>query len=167
MHPTLDNLRQNGALWAMRHLVVALLLAAALLSPGPAAATVTTSTRTVSYSPAVDTPTFAVTFPFTERNQITMTKVLEATGVAVSPFVQGTHYNVYLPAGSTNGYVTTTSPVTSAYTVTITRTTPLTQTTSLVTQGPYSASSVEKALDKLTFERDCVQISKDIEDDVD
>jgi hypothetical protein len=113
---------------------------------------VTTSARTVSYSPAAPASTFVITFPFTAKNQITMVKVLEATGVAVSPFTQGAQYNVFLPVGSTNGYITTTSPVTADYTVTITRATPLTQTTSFRTQGSYSAAAHEDALDKLTFE---------------
>lgn len=135
----------------MRRLWRAALLAVVLLAPpAPAFATVSTSTRSIQYSPSISTTVFSVTFPFLSKDWLTVTKTTISSG-AVATLTQGVDYSVTPPVGATAGYVTTTAAVVSGYRITISRTVPLTQTASLRTQGVLRPSVLEDAFDKLTM----------------
>ncbi len=134
----------------LRGVAAAVVLLVGVAAPRWADATVSTSTRTVTYSPTVNTTVFAVTYPFIDRDHLLVTKITEATEAEVT-LVQGTDYVVTLPRGSTQGYITTTVAVTSAYTIVIERVVDATQETSFRTQGAFRPGSIEDALDKLTM----------------
>jgi hypothetical protein len=136
-------------------LAVVAVLGAVVLTQ-PALATVTSSTRSVTYSPSVNTTGFSVTFPFLDASWIKVTKITEATGVE-TVLTQGTDYTVQVPRAGSNGIVTTTVAVTSAYTLRIERVVPLTQTTSFRSQGTFRAAAHEDAFDKLTMALQQVQ----------
>ena len=142
---------------ALRFGAAALFLTAVVVAfPGPAAAVVTSSTRTVSYSPTSGTypvsgtSVFAITFPFTAKDQIQVVENYEPTDTDTT-LIQGAGYTVTLGVGTGNGSVTTDASYDSDYTITISRVTPLTQETRFTTQGRYSPYAHELAFDKLTF----------------
>lgn len=132
----------------MPRILDTLILVAALLAPSAVLATVTTSTRTVTYTDGGTV--FTVTYPFVGKDHLVVTKVTEATS-AEETLTRGTDYSVKLPVGSTKGYITISPAVGSEFTIVIARTVPLTQATSFRTQGAYSARRHEDSLDKLTM----------------
>ena len=127
-----------------------------LLSMPDASAVVTSSTRSVTYSPSSPTTGFSVTFPFLDASWLKVTKTTIATGVAVV-LTQGVDYTVQIPRAGSNGVVTTTSSVTSTHTLKIERVVPLTQETAFRNQGSFRAAAHEDALDKLTMALQQVQ----------
>ncbi len=137
-------------------LVAAAVLCVLALTTPDAAATVTSSTRSVTYSPSVNTTGFSVTFPFLDASWLKVTKITEATGVE-TVLTQGDDYTVQIPRAGSNGVVTTTVAVTSAYTIRIERVVPLTQETAFRNQGSFRAAAHEDAFDKLTMALQQVQ----------
>ena len=135
---------------ALRSAVALFLTVAVVAFPGPAAAVVTTTLRTVSYSPTIPTSVFSVTFPFNAKNQIQVFNTL-ILGNIDTTLTQGVDYTVVIGLGLNNGIVTTTVAVTNAYTLTIFRVTPQTQTIRFTTQGQYNPKVHEDMADKLTF----------------
>lgn len=133
----------------MRLAARTLLVSIALLFAAPAAATVTSSVRSVTTAPCAGETVFTVSYHFTDKAQLQVTKTLISTN---TPLIltrgSANHYTVRLPLGSTNGKVTLNSACTSDYNLTIARVMPLTQTTSLKAQGSYSASVLEDVLDE-------------------
>lgn len=129
----------------MRRLCIA--VAVAFLAASTAYATVSTSTRSVVYSPASPTTVFTVTFPFVLATDLRVTKTTIATGAATI-LQKGTDYSVRLPVGSVNGWIVTTASVTTTHRITIDRVVALTQPLSLTPQGPYTALDIEHALDR-------------------
>lgn len=127
------------------------LLIIGVLAPSNAGATVTSTTRSVTYSPSTDTSTFAVTFRFDLAGDLTVTKITDATS-AESTLVQNVDYTVRLGVGSTNGSITTTVAVTSDYSIRIDRDTALTQPRSFRRQGTYRADEHERAFDRLAMQ---------------
>lgn len=114
-------------------------------------ATVTTGTRTVTYSPTSATSLFAVPFPFLAKSHLQVVRTVEATG-ADTTLTLNSDYSVSLPtAGNLNGSVTLSVPIGSAFTLTITRVVPVTQEVAFSSQGTYNAQRVEDAFDKLTM----------------
>ncbi|MHC4701413.1 MAG: hypothetical protein ACYTFQ_12670, partial [Planctomycetota bacterium] len=129
----------------MKRLALALLLLSST-----ALATVTTSTRALTFSPTSATSVFTITYPFLDKDDLVVVRTVVATSTPTT-LTRGTHYAVTLPSGSTRGYVTLSNPITSTHTLTVTRTVPLTQETSFVTSGSYNPQATEDALDKLTM----------------
>lgn len=121
----------------------------AMLVAVPADATVTTSTRSITYDPSSPTTVWAITFPFAATSWIKVTLITEPSTENV--LTEGTHYSVTLPVGSVNGYVTTVSSYSTGYQLRIERVVPYTQTTAFKQSGTFSPAAHEAAFDKLTM----------------
>ncbi len=114
----------------------------------PASATVTTiTTPTVTYSPSVNTNSFAVTFPFDMATDLVVTKITDVGG-AETILTYLTHYTVRLPVDSTNGSIYIFTAVTSDYSIRIERDTDPTQLRSFRRQGTYNADQLERMADR-------------------
>lgn len=85
-------------------------------------------------------------FPITDSSEITVKKVVTATGVSTT-LTLTTDYTVDIN-GDSGGTVTLVAATANTYTVYITRTTALTQTLDI--QDAFSASDLETALDRST-----------------
>jgi hypothetical protein len=136
----------------MRRFRLAAVFALCSLFAPTAEARVLTDDYSDTFTPSSPTSSFTISFPFVSADHLVVVLITEATG-AETTLTRGTNYTIRLPVGSTQGTLTMVSPssVTSTHTLTVTRDVPLTQTTSFSTQGTYSASLHEAALDKLTM----------------
>lgn len=135
----------------LRAIAAALLvLCSAVVCVPPATATVTTSTRSVTYTPSSPTSVFAVTYPFLSAAHLLVQKIQISPPTTVT-LTQGTDYTVTMPRGTANGYITTTAAIGSGYQVVIQRRTPVTQATSYKTQGSFRPAAHEEGFDKLTM----------------
>lgn len=134
----------------MRRILLILLLivgSATIATNTPA--TVSTATRTVDYTGS-GTSSFAVPFGWLASSHLVVVKYTGSCGSETySTLVQDTDYTV-AKTTSESGTVTTTDPVDSGYCLRISRTVPLTQTTNFRSQGTFSPSAHEDAVDKLT-----------------
>lgn len=132
-----------------------LALVLAVLTPATAAATVTTTTRSVTYSPSGPTTTFVVTYPFIRKDDLTVTKILDADGSETTLIrcagsgTSGCDYVVTLPIGGSNGYISTTASITTTHSIRIDRTVSLKQLTAFRSQGRYRAHTHEDAFDRV------------------
>lgn len=136
----------------------AALVFALMVASVTAWATVTSPTRTQTFSPAVPTTKFTITFSFNAADQIRVTKTTIATGAqqvltrCSGALGVGCDFTVNAPVGTVLGYVTTAVSVTNTHTLLVERSTPKTQTTSFATQGPFLPDAIEKAVDKLEYQ---------------
>ncbi len=142
-------------------LLCALVTGAVVAFPDSAPATVTSSTRTITYSPSVNTTSFAVPFAFTNANQLLVVKITEATE-AETTLVRGTDYSVRMPADATQGSITTVVAVGSTHSLRITRVMPLTQATDLSAFNNYSGTRAETVADTLLMQ--IQQVAAEISD---
>lgn len=139
------SVRLAGWRWALPPLGI-------LLLAGQAHATVTNSTRSITFDPAVNTTTFSIPYSFYDRDWLLVTLITEATS-AEQTLVRNVNYRVQLPSSTQAGAVIMISPasVGAGYKLRIERIVPVTQLTPFIQQGDFSAYSHEVAFDKLTM----------------
>lgn len=112
--------------------------------------TVSSSTSSASYTGNGTTTAFAVPFYFLQDDQILAQRVDLTTGAATA-LVLGADYTLSGAGSTSGGTLTMTVAPTSNQKLTVQRTVPLVQQTAYPDNGPFPASSHERALDYLTM----------------
>jgi len=111
--------------------------------------TVSSATSRVSYNGNGSTTVFAYTFRVFDQDDLTVI-IRSANGIETVKTIT-THYTVSGVGGAGGGNVTMLTAPASGETITILREQDLIQELDIVPNDPFPASSVEDALDKLTF----------------
>lgn len=96
------------------------------------------------------TQAFALTFTFLDSESLVVNKLTTSTG-STSVLVEGTDYTVSGGDGST-GTVSTTSAFSSSFQLIVDRIEPFEQPTVFQKYGAFPAKTVERALDRLTYQ---------------
>lgn len=129
----------------------ALALCLAFLFSLPALATISVTTARIVYTGSGSTGPFPVPFHFTDDSELTVTKISSTSLATVSVLTLDVDYTV-TGAGTTSGYVTLISTLSSSYKLVIQRGSDYLQSTDYEEGEAFTAATHEAALDKHTRE---------------
>lgn len=131
--------------------LAALSLCVALLFSLPVLATISVTTARIVYTGSGSTGPFPVPFHFTADSELTVTKISATSLATVSVLTLDVDYTV-TGAGTTSGYVTLISTLSSAHKLVIQRGSDYLQSTDYEEGEAFTAATHEAALDKHTRE---------------